>query len=69
MHKAASGSGEVYSFTIVHRAPSPTFAQQAPYVVTVVVLREGPRMMTRLDGASPSLRHERRGWGYLADRP
>jgi len=52
--EAASGSGEVYSFTIVHRAPSPTFAQRAPYVVAVVTLREGPRMMTRLDGVEPT---------------
>ena len=51
--EAASGSGEVYSFTIVHRAPSPTFAQQAPYIIAVVELREGPRMMTRLVGVEP----------------
>ena len=49
----ASGAGEVYSFTVVHRAPSPTFAQTAPYIVGIVALREGPHMMTRLDGIAP----------------
>jgi uncharacterized protein len=50
---AASGTGEVYSYTVVHRAPSPTFAQTAPYIVAVIALAEGPHMMTRLDGIAP----------------
>jgi uncharacterized OB-fold protein len=49
----ASGAGEVYSYTVVHRAPSPSFAQKAPYIVAVVALSEGPHMMTRLDGVAP----------------
>jgi uncharacterized OB-fold protein len=53
MWKAASGAGQVYSYTVVHRAPSPTFAQKAPYIVAVVALAEGPHMMTRLDGVAP----------------
>jgi uncharacterized OB-fold protein len=51
--ETASGTGEVYSYTVVHRAPSPTFAQKAPYIVVVVALAEGPHMMTRLDGVAP----------------
>ena len=50
----ASGAGEVYSYTVVHRAPSPTFAQAAPYVVAIIALREGPHMMTRLAGVEPA---------------
>jgi uncharacterized protein len=49
----ASGAGEVYSYTVVHRAPSPTFAQAAPYVIAVIALREGPHMMTRLASVEP----------------
>ena len=46
--QAVSGKGEVYSYTVVHRAPSKGFAEQVPYVVAVVALAEGPHLMTRL---------------------
>lgn len=37
----------MYSFTVVHRAP-PGFDADLPYVVALVELEEGVRMMTRL---------------------
>lgn len=43
-----AGRGEVYSFTVVHRAPSKGFEDLVPYVVAVVALDEGPHLMTRL---------------------
>lgn len=43
----ASGQGRVYSYTIVHRAP-PAFRDAAPYVIAVIELDEGVRMMSRL---------------------
>ena len=46
---AASGQGTLHSFTVVHRAPSPDFAP--PYVVALVGLAEGPRLLTRIVGA------------------
>ena len=48
----ASGTGVVHAFTVVHRA-APGFADEAPYVVALVELAEGPRMMTRLLGVAP----------------
>ena len=42
-----SGMGTVYSFTVVHRAPA-EFQAEAPYVVALVELEEGVRMLTRL---------------------
>jgi uncharacterized OB-fold protein len=48
-----SGRGVVYSFTVVHRAPSPAFAAEVPYVVAVVELEEGPRLMTNIVGCAP----------------
>lgn len=45
----ASGRGTVYSFTAVHRAPSPEFSP--PYVIAHVRLAEGPLMLTRIVGA------------------
>jgi uncharacterized OB-fold protein len=49
----ASGAGEVHSFTVVHRAPA-EFRDEVPFVVALVDLREGVRMMTRLLGVEPS---------------
>lgn len=41
-----SGRGSLYSYTVVHRPPLPVF--DAPYVVAVVELEEGPLMLTNL---------------------
>lgn len=48
------GGGRVYSFTEVHRAPA-AFRDEVPYVVLLVDLDEGVRMMTRLVGDSAGL--------------
>jgi uncharacterized protein len=47
-----SGKGEVYSFTTVQDAPA-GFEEQAPYVLAIVKLNEGPMVtaqLTDLDG-------------------
>ena len=49
----ASGRGSVYSFTVVHRPPSPAFKSQVPYVVAIVALEEGPHLMSRIGGCAP----------------
>jgi len=46
----ASGLGEVYSYTICHRPAGPAFAGETPYVVAIIALDEGPRMMSRIAG-------------------
>lgn len=46
----ASGQGSVHSFTIIHRAPSAAFAGQVPYVVALIDLAEGPRMLANIVG-------------------
>lgn len=46
----ASGKGTLYSFVINYRSP-PGF--DAPYIIAVVELAEGPRMMTNLVGVEP----------------
>ncbi len=48
-----SGAGAVYSFTIIHRAPSPAFATAVPYVVAAVKLAEGPHLMSNIVGIAP----------------
>ena len=49
----ASGRASVYSFTVVHRAPA-EFQAEAPYVVALVELEEGVRMLTRLLDVEPA---------------
>lgn len=46
----ASGRGRVHSFTVIHRPPAPAFASRVPYVVALVDLEEGPRMMANVVG-------------------
>ncbi len=44
----SEGKGTVYTYSIVHRAPSPDFAEEVPYIVAYIELDEGPRMMSRI---------------------
>lgn len=52
----ATGQGEIYSYTVCHRPAGPAFADDTPYVVAVVALEEGPRMMTRISGRRDGVR-------------
>ena len=47
----ASGEGRVYSYTVVHRAPHESLVPLVPYVVALVDLAEGVRMMSRVRAA------------------
>ena len=42
----------MHSFTVIHRAPSAAFAGQVPYVVALIDLAEGPRMLANIIGAA-----------------
>jgi uncharacterized OB-fold protein len=48
-----SGRGVVHAFTVPHRHPSPAFQPDLPYVVALVELEEGPRLMTNLIDVPP----------------
>ncbi|ANO05447.1 Zn-ribbon domain-containing OB-fold protein [Mycobacteroides immunogenum] len=49
----ASGAATLVTWTVVHRAPNPLFADCVPYVVGVVELTEGPWMYARIDVRQP----------------
>jgi len=49
----SSGQGTIYSYTVVHQAFGP-FAGEPPFVVALVELAEGVRMLTRIVGADGS---------------
>ncbi|ODT38279.1 MAG: hypothetical protein ABS55_01070 [Lautropia sp. SCN 70-15] len=46
----ATGKGVVHSFSIVRRAPAAAFGDRVPYVVALIDLEEGPRMMANVVG-------------------
>lgn len=49
----ASGRGTLYSYVINYR-PAYGFQDYVPYVIAVVQLDEGPRMMTNIIGVEPA---------------
>ncbi len=48
----ASGRGEVHTFTVIRQNRSAPFKELGPYVVAMIQLDEGPRMMTNLVGCA-----------------
>ena len=49
----ASGRATVYSFTVTYQNQAAGFRESLPYVLAVVQLDEGPRMMTNIVGCAP----------------
>lgn len=46
--QASSGYGVVHSYTVVHKAADPAFAEDTPYILALLDMEEGFRMMTNL---------------------
>jgi uncharacterized OB-fold protein len=49
----ASGKGKIYSFTVVMAHPPVSFIDDVPYVVAVIKLEEGPRMISNIVECKP----------------
>jgi hypothetical protein len=49
----ASGRGRLHTYIINHRPP-PGFQDAAPYVIAIVELDEGPRLMSNIVGVAPA---------------
>jgi hypothetical protein len=49
----ATGRGKVYSYTVVHSYGPTEFSEDTPYVVAVIDLQEGVRMMSNVVGCPP----------------
>ena len=49
----ASGRGTVYSFTVIRQQYIRPFRDMVPYVVALVDLEEGPRVMSNIVGCDP----------------
>jgi hypothetical protein len=50
---ASSGRGTVYTFTVVREMRARGWEKMVPYVLAVVELEEGPRMLTNLIDVAP----------------
>ena len=51
--RPVSGDGTVYTYTVVRHATHYAFADKIPYVLAIVELAEGPRLVTALADAEP----------------
>jgi len=48
-----SGTGTVYTYTVVRHPTHFAFADKIPYVIALVELTEGPRLVTAITGCPP----------------
>lgn len=48
--RKGSGRGKIYTFTISRRPAGPAFKERLPYVVALIDLTEGPRIMSNVVG-------------------
>jgi uncharacterized protein len=51
--RQVSGSGTVYTYTVVRHATHAALADHLPYVIAIVELAEGPRIVTGITGCAP----------------
>lgn len=49
----SEGKGTIYSFTVSERAPHPGFKDRLPFILAMIDLAEGPRMMSNLIDCDP----------------
>jgi uncharacterized OB-fold protein len=47
-----SGKGKIFSFVTFHRVYRPAFANDVPYVVALIELDEGPRLLSNIMGVT-----------------
>ena len=50
------GDGTIYTYTVVRHPTHYAFADQVPYVLAIVELAEGPRLVTAITGAPDKVR-------------
>lgn len=49
----SAGRGIVHTFTVVRQTPDPYFSGRVPYVVAIIELDEGPRLMSNVVRCDP----------------
>ena len=51
--RQVSGDGTIYTYTVVRHPTHYAFAGKVPYILAIVELAEGPRLVTAITGAAP----------------
>ena len=51
--RQVAGTGTVYTYTVVRHATHASLADHIPYVIAIVELTEGPRIVTGITGCDP----------------
>lgn len=51
--RRATGGGSVYSFSVVRRAPTKELRDRVPYVIALIDLAEGPRLLSWVVDCTP----------------
>ncbi|UCD56377.1 MAG: OB-fold domain-containing protein [Candidatus Hydrogenedentota bacterium] len=49
----ASGKGAIHTFSVVQRPPGASFTEDIPYVVAIIDVDEGPRMISNMVEIAP----------------
>ncbi len=49
----SSGRGRLFSWTVTHRSPHPAFRGEVPFVVGIIEMEEGVRMLCRIREIAP----------------
>jgi len=52
--KRLSGQGTLYSYTVIHKPPSPAFRDKVPFILALIDLAEGVRMMSNILECEPN---------------
>ncbi|MFC4272642.1 hypothetical protein GQF03_10695 [Sneathiella chungangensis] len=52
-YKEVSGNGTIYSYTVQRRPAGNEFKDDVPYIVALIDLEEGPRMLSNIVGLAP----------------
>lgn len=52
--REAAGLGQVYSYNVMHRPGTPFMADRVPYVIALVDLEEGARIVTNVVNCDPA---------------
>lgn len=52
--KKSPGTGVVYSYTVIHRNRQPYFTSKVPYVVALIDVDPGFRVMSNIEGVDPT---------------
>jgi hypothetical protein len=55
--RQVQGDGTIYTYTIVRHPTHYAFAGEVPYVLAIVELGEGPRLVTAITGVPPEAVH------------